>query len=160
MSVPHVCCAKNSDTTRVPSSALHSFLVHLPQPLGFRKPNGKLQYGPWEHACERLIRAEVLAISYIVLSDPNSRFLLQASLICRIADDMKLSKLSFLFVLYINVFLCVFRVRMLTCVTCAAQRDCSIPTQRALAPTDTRQLEPLQFHQQQTPRYSTQSWFH
>jgi hypothetical protein len=97
VSVPQVCGAKKSDTTRLPSSALHSFLVHLPQPLGFRKPNGKLQYGPWEHACERLIRAEVLAVSYIALSDLNIRFLLQVSPILRIADDINLS-ISFLVV--------------------------------------------------------------
>jgi len=47
---------------RMPISALHSLLCSLPQPLGFRTRNGALQYGPWERASERLIRAELNVI--------------------------------------------------------------------------------------------------
>jgi len=35
------------------------FLMTLPQPIGFRKTNGQVQYGKVERATERLIRAEL-----------------------------------------------------------------------------------------------------
>lgn len=47
---------------RMPISALHALLSTLPQPLGFRRRNGTMQYGPWERASERLIRAELNVI--------------------------------------------------------------------------------------------------
>ena len=47
---------------RIPISALHTLLCLIPKPLGFRRNDGTLQYGPWERAVERLIRAEMNVI--------------------------------------------------------------------------------------------------
>jgi hypothetical protein len=43
----------------MPVTNLHLFLMTLPQPIGFRKTNGQVQYGKVERATERLIRAEL-----------------------------------------------------------------------------------------------------
>ena len=55
-------CMFDHRTGMMSISALHSLMCTLPQPLGFRKPNGKLAYGPWERASERLIQAELNVI--------------------------------------------------------------------------------------------------
>jgi len=46
----------------LPSSKVRMLLSILPRPLGFRKRDGSLEYGPWEQAAERLIRAELNTI--------------------------------------------------------------------------------------------------
>ena len=40
-------------------SDLRAFLSILPLPIGFRKADGTLIYGPWERAAVKLIRAEL-----------------------------------------------------------------------------------------------------
>mmetsp|Transcript_42872 Transcript_42872/g.135198 ORF Transcript_42872/g.135198 Transcript_42872/m.135198 type:complete len:1863 (-) Transcript_42872:2108-7696(-) len=46
-------------TGRMPLVSLHSLLLDLPAPLGFLQPDESVQYGPYEKACEVLVRAEL-----------------------------------------------------------------------------------------------------
>eukprot|EP00960_Hanusia_phi_P041224 754897-Hanusia_phi.AAC.1 len=46
-------------TGRLPLVSLHAFLMDLPSPLGFRMLDGSVRYGPYDRACELLIRAEL-----------------------------------------------------------------------------------------------------